>query len=151
MLPAWSSRAPLFVIGVFVVHTFNDNRTHKSIFASLTCRSQSPPTSFDTAKLLYVHSEPPSLSCPVLSCRLVYRAGIPKGPRVKLLYALRTKRHPPKSGDLTVMRTFLTSLGLERYSKAFEEGEVDMGAVDVMEEADYAQLGVAKVYMLSIY
>lgn len=65
---------------------------------------------------------------------------------MKLLYALRTKRHPPKSGDLTVMRTFLTSLGLERYSKAFEEGEVDMGAVDVMEEADYAQLGVAKVY-----
>lgn len=65
---------------------------------------------------------------------------------MKLLYALRTKRHPPKSGDLTVMRTFLTSLGLERYCKAFEEGEVDMGAVDVMEETDYAQLGVAKVF-----
>ena len=72
--------------------------------------------------------------------------GIPKGPRVKLLYALRTNRHPPKSGDLSVMRVFLTSLGLERYCKAFEEGEVDMGAVDVMEESDYAQLGVAKVW-----
>ena len=43
------------------------------------------------------------------------------------------------------MRMFLTSLGLERYCKAFEEGEVDMCAVDVMEESDYAQLGVAKV------
>ncbi|CAN0417223.1 unnamed protein product [Ectocarpus fasciculatus] len=42
------------------------------------------------------------------------------------------------------MKTFLTSLGLDRYCKAFEEAEVDMGAVDVMEESDYAQLGVAK-------
>ena len=43
------------------------------------------------------------------------------------------------------MRTFLTSLGLERYCKAFEDAEVDMSAVDVMEESDYAELGVAKV------
>ncbi|CAN0377974.1 unnamed protein product, partial [Hapterophycus canaliculatus] len=71
--------------------------------------------------------------------------GIPKGPRVKLLYALRTKRYPPRSGDITAMKTFLVSLGLERYCKTFEESEVDMGAVDVMEESDYAQLGVAKV------
>ncbi|CAM9167928.1 unnamed protein product, partial [Ectocarpus sp. 13 AM-2016] len=70
--------------------------------------------------------------------------GIPKGPRVKLLYALRTNRYPPKSGDLSTMKTFLASLGLDRYCKAFEEAEVDMGAVDVMEESDYAQLGVAK-------
>lgn len=72
-------------------------------------------------------------------------AGIPKGPRVKLLYALRTKRYPPRSGDISAMKTFLMSLGLERYCKVFEESEVDMGAVDVMEESDYAQLGVAKV------
>lgn len=64
---------------------------------------------------------------------------------MKLLYALRTNRYPPKSGDLSTMKTFLASLGLDRYCKAFEEAEVDMGAVDVMEEADYAQLGVAKV------
>lgn len=64
---------------------------------------------------------------------------------MKLLYALRTKRHPPRSGDTSVMRTFLTSLGLDRYCKAFEEGEVDMCAIDIMEESDYAQLGVAKV------
>ncbi|CAM9565034.1 unnamed protein product, partial [Ectocarpus sp. 8 AP-2014] len=70
--------------------------------------------------------------------------GIPKGPRVKLLYALRTNRYPPKSGDLSTMKTFLASLGLDRYCKAFEDAEVDMGAVDVMEESDYAQLGVAK-------
>lgn len=43
------------------------------------------------------------------------------------------------------MVTFLTSLGLEKHCKKFEEEEVDMGAVDVMEESDYAQLGVAKV------
>lgn len=43
------------------------------------------------------------------------------------------------------MKNFLTSLGLERYCKTFEEGEVDMCAIDVMEESDYANLGVAKV------
>ena len=62
-----------------------------------------------------------------------------------MLYALRTNRHPPKSGGLSAMRTFLTSLGLERYCKAFEDAEVDLSAVDVMEESDYAELGVAKV------
>lgn len=72
-------------------------------------------------------------------------SGIPKGPRVKMLYALRTNRHPPRSGGLSAMRMFLTSLGLERYCKAFEDAEVDMSAVDVMEESDYAELGVAKV------
>lgn len=46
------------------------------------------------------------------------------------------------------MRTFLTSLGLDRYCKAFEEAEVDMCAVDVMEESDYVQLGVAKVRLV---
>ncbi|CAN0386300.1 unnamed protein product, partial [Pylaiella littoralis] len=71
--------------------------------------------------------------------------GIPKGPRVKLLYALRTNRHPPRSGGVPAMKAFLSSLGLERYCQAFEEAEVDMGTVDVMEESDYAQLGVAKV------
>lgn len=65
---------------------------------------------------------------------------------MKLLYALRSNRHPPRSGNLSVMRAFMTSLGLERYCKAFEDEEVDMGAVDVMEESDYAQLGVAKVW-----
>lgn len=70
--------------------------------------------------------------------------GIPEGPRVKLLYALRTKRYPPKSGNINTMKTFLTSLGLARYCKAFEEGEVDMRAIDVMEESDYSNLGVAK-------
>lgn len=64
---------------------------------------------------------------------------------MKLLYALRTKRHPPKSGDIAAMRSFLTSLGLERYCKTFEDEGVDMGAVDVMDESDYAELGVAKV------
>lgn len=71
--------------------------------------------------------------------------GIPKGPRVKLLYALRTHRHPPMSGDLSAMVNFLSSLGLEKHCGKFEEEEVDMGAVDVMEEFDYKQLGVAKV------
>lgn len=76
-------------------------------------------------------------------------SGIPEGPRVKLLYALRTKRYPPKSGNINTMKTFLTSLGLARYCKAFEEGEVDMRAIDVMEESDYANLGVAKVCAIS--
>lgn len=44
------------------------------------------------------------------------------------------------------MKNFLASLGLERYCQVFEEAEVDMGTVDIMEESDYAQLGVAKVY-----
>eukprot|EP00752_Nemacystus_decipiens_P008306 g7424.t1 len=70
--------------------------------------------------------------------------GIPKGPRVKLLYALKTRRHPPMSGDLSAMVNFLTSLGLEKHCGKFEEEEVDMGAVDIMEESDYKQLGVAK-------
>lgn len=64
---------------------------------------------------------------------------------MKMLYALRTNRHPPRSGGLSAMCMFLTSLGLERYCKAFEDAEVDMSAVDVMEESDYAELGVAKV------
>lgn len=64
---------------------------------------------------------------------------------MKLLYALRTHRHPPMSGDLSAVVNFLTSLGLEKHCKKFEEEEVDMGAVDVMEESDYKQLGVAKV------
>lgn len=81
----------------------------------------------------------------MVTCSLVPFAGIPKGPRVKLLYALRTYRHPPKSGDIMAMKLFLSSLGLERYCKAFEEEEVDMSAIDVMEEPDYAELGVAKV------
>lgn len=49
------------------------------------------------------------------------------------------------------MKTFLTSLGLERYCKAFEEGEVDMRAIDIMEESDYANLGVAKVCAISFF
>ena len=49
------------------------------------------------------------------------------------------------SGDLSAMASFLSSLGLEKHCKKFEEEEVDMGAVDVMEESDYKQLGVAKV------
>lgn len=64
------------------------------------------------------------------------------------MYALRTHRHPPMSGDLSAMVDFLTSLGLDKHCKKFEEEEVDMGAVDVMEEPDYKQLGVAKVRLL---
>lgn len=49
---------------------------------------------------------------------------------------------------MAAVKTFLTSLGLDRYFATFEDGEVDMGAIDVMEESDYAQLGVAKVIAL---
>lgn len=87
------------------------------------------------------------MSCSLMSVSFLF-SGIPKGPRVKMLYALRTNRHPPKSGDINTMKSFLISLGLERYCKVFEEAEVDMCAVDVMEESDYAQLGVAKVHTL---